>query len=283
MPKKAHGQAIVLMHGTQDPVVSYGQSESTLEVYLKKGYEKVRLKSLEGWNHWPAEHNGPVPHASRQIAWIEGMTSEDPARVGAAFRALNDSSDKEHRDFQALYMLSARILEMPSLGTKAEARAKEVMTNIDTLAKKHIAAMELPDPDEVDTLVGEPWVGHLPMFLRDFRGVPAADELAGDWEKTIEKQKKAAIKHFGDYREALGNNDHKEAFGTGAKVLSEAFLRRSASDKDFLQKLENWAGNRDLDIPKETLKAFKADLKNFRGAQEDGAKNFWAENKRARI
>ncbi|MHC5009621.1 MAG: alpha/beta fold hydrolase [Planctomycetota bacterium] len=60
--RKGHHQALVLMHGTQDPVVPYGQSVGGYESYVENKYPMVRLCSLENWNHWPAEHNGPVPH-----------------------------------------------------------------------------------------------------------------------------------------------------------------------------------------------------------------------------
>ncbi|MEM8710933.1 MAG: alpha/beta fold hydrolase, partial [Planctomycetota bacterium] len=69
-----HHQAIVLMHGTADPVVPYRQSVGSLSAHFEKlGYPMARLRSLDGWNHWPSQH-----HASQQLAWCEGMTSADP-------------------------------------------------------------------------------------------------------------------------------------------------------------------------------------------------------------
>ena len=282
-PRAGRGQVIVLMHGTQDPVVSYGQSVGALETYQDAGYKNVRLKSLEGWNHWPAEQGGPVPHTSRQLSWIEGMTTDDPNRVGAAFRDLNDESDKEWRDFQALYTLSARILTMPEVSSKASTRAKEVMANIDSLAAKHIASMRSPDPGDVDAPDDSPWIGSLPMFLRAFKGVPAADKFSKQWERTLKRQREAAIEHFGDYRKALSAGDKAKAFQAGLEVLSEAFLTYGAADKRFHKNMENWADDRSLEIPKDDLKAFKTLIKDHRDAIEDGAKSFWSENRKARL
>ena len=45
--KKGHHQAIVLMHGTRDPVVPYGQSVGGLDFYEEAKYPLARLRSLE--------------------------------------------------------------------------------------------------------------------------------------------------------------------------------------------------------------------------------------------
>jgi pimeloyl-ACP methyl ester carboxylesterase len=283
-PEANQSMPIVFMHGTKDPVVPYGQSLGGMESYQKSGYKNVRLRSLEGWGHWPAENNGPVPHASRQLAWIEGMSSDDPKRIGAAFRALNDAGDKEHRDFHALYHLSARIADMPDIGGgKAAARAKQVMASIDQLAQKHITSMRLPSPDEAGALEDEAWIGHLPMFLRSFSGAPSADKLAADWADALKAHKDAAIKHFSAYRTARDSGDKAGAFNAGLEVLSNAYLSYGASSDTFFKAMETWAGDRSLDLSKDDTKAFKSMLKDYRSALEDGAKAFAAENKRARI
>ena len=80
--KKHHHQAIVLMHGTADPVVPYGQSVGGLEFYQEAGYPHVRLRSLDGWNHWPAQLQ-----TEQELAWCEAMTTADPGRLAAAFEA----------------------------------------------------------------------------------------------------------------------------------------------------------------------------------------------------
>ena len=180
-PAEGKHQAIVLMHGTADPVVRFGQSAGGLTAYRDADYPNVRLRALEGWNHFPAEHNGPIPHTSQQLAWVEGMTSNDMARVGASFAMLSRPIEKTLHDFTGLYLLAQRITTMPDAPDRAKAAATTAMQNVDALAKQHIAEMKSPSPPAQADLSDASWIGHLPIFLRQFEGDPAADVFRKAW------------------------------------------------------------------------------------------------------
>ena len=130
MGKKGHHQAVVLMHGTADGTVYYGQGVSGLTVYEKAKYPTVRLRSLEGWNHWPAEHNGPVRHTSQQLAWVEGMSTEDPKRMAACLEILAKVKNTDQHDFGGMYTLAAHLAQHPNAPSGLKSRARKAMKSV---------------------------------------------------------------------------------------------------------------------------------------------------------
>ena len=148
--KPGHHQAIVLMHGTRDPVVPYGQSVGGLESFAKAKYPMVRLRSLEGWNHWPAEHNSKTPHTSQQLAWCEGMTTVDPERLAECLGFQCDVPDKAAHDYAAVHFLAQRVLSMKDAPAAANKRAAKAVRIVGELAAAHLGEMILPK-------------GHLPV------------------------------------------------------------------------------------------------------------------------
>jgi len=160
---KGHHQAIVFMHGTQDPVVPYGQSVGGYQSFVDGKYPVVRLRSLEGWNHWPAEHNGDIPHTSQQVAWCEGMTSDDPKRLEVCLDLLLGNKSKTYHDYAGLRSMANRIADLESAPDDLRRKAAKAVEAVDELALAHIAALEIPDKGKFD---GGAWIGHLAVFLR---------------------------------------------------------------------------------------------------------------------
>ena len=91
--RKGHHQAIVVMHGTADPVVWYEAGLGARASLEDAKYPTARLRSLEGWNHWPSEHNGSignvfVRHTSQQLGVGRG---DDVGRLGTASPSASSS------------------------------------------------------------------------------------------------------------------------------------------------------------------------------------------------
>ena len=279
---EGHGQAIVLMHGTADPVVPYSQSVGGYRSYVEKGYPMVRLRSLEGWNHWPAEHNGPIPHTSQQLAWVEGMTATDTKRLGAAFATLSKPKVKTQHDFQALYQVSIRLSKLDSLPERARKVAGETAEKVDKLASQHISAMRLPDPDSLE-LDGSAWIGQLPMFLRAFGGVPAAETLRSDWASVLDAHDEASSKHFKKYWDGIRSRDSKSAFAAGLGAMREAFLSRRTADPAFLKNMKAWSDDRELGLSRDDLKAYKRLASDLEDSLKKGRATFESTNKRASL
>jgi predicted esterase len=273
---EGHHQAIVLMHGTRDPVVPFGQSVGGYDAYVEAKYPMVRLRAIEGGSHVPAELNYKVPHTSQQLAWIEGMTTGDPARLAAAFEALSDVKVREYHDYAALYALSKRIVdgEAPD-ALKAKARA--AMEAVDAGAKAHVDALRPPDPLRIEA---EGWVGHLPMFLRAYRGVPACDAFAGKWEPVVREQTEAAIRHL---RAMHAAKDPAEAFAEGVAAIREGFLFHECSDPEFLKRLGQWRKDRKLKLPKEAVKEYDDLVPLYEKAIQEGFRSFEAAERKAKV
>ena len=279
--KKGHHQAIVLMHGTQDPVVPYGQSVGGYASYVDAKYPMVRLCSLEGWNHWPAEHNGPVPHTSQELAWCEGMTSDDAARLEACLDFLSEAKSKERHDYAALRDVAARIADLEAAPDALRQRAAKAVEAVDVLSLAHVSALEIPAKAEFE---GGAWPVHLAVLLRSFRGVPACETLREAWKKVLERHEKDAIKHLRKYWAALRKEDRKEAFQEGAAALEKGFLHYECWDRTFLDNLAAWRKDaRALGLRKGDTKDYDAFIKEFDKALKDGYRDFDKVNAKAKL
>jgi poly(3-hydroxybutyrate) depolymerase len=265
--KKHHHQAVVLMHGTADPVVPYGQSVGGLTFYRDAKYPHVRLRSLDGWNHWPTQLQ-----TEQQLAWCEGMTTSDVTRIAAAFDVLDGA--KGVVDPVALYQVAERASKMDGVAAGVVKKATAAMAEIEGCAAKHASLIRKSSGKKTKKLVRKPWIGHLPLFLRHFNGVPACDQLAADWEDAIKAQGKAASKHATSFWK---DRDAKpaRAFKSGLKLVQDAFLTRASENEEVLGDLEEWAkAGKKLGIGKGDLKLFKTTVPVLREARAKGRKAF---------
>ena len=267
--KKHHHQALVLMHGTADPVVPYGQSVGGLEFYSDMKYPMARLRSLDGWNHWPTQEQ-----TSQQLAWCEGMTTASPERLAAAFDELDGV--KEKLDPVAYRQVAARALELDGVPGKTRKKAEKALKEVDEAAADHAEAIakSVGKKNKKRRLEDEAWVGHVPLYLRHFRGVPACDELADDWEKTLAAHDKAGKKFGKTFRDKQGSSP-KDAFSAGLELCSDAFLRRQTQDEELLSKMEAMADEaKDSGIGKKDMKTYDEIVPVLRSAIEKGQKAF---------
>lgn len=256
--KDGHGQAIVLMHGTQDPVVPYVQSAGAYEALRRAGYPTVRLYPLEGWNHWPAEHNsaGGTPHTSQELAWAEGMTTGDADRLAACLDVLADVKDRVEHDWAALYALAKRVGGCDFATDATRARAAKAVAVVEALARKHVEALTGVKPGA--PLDGKGWAAHLPVFLRQFAGVPACDEFGATWadvRKGHEEKGHAAYERWWA-ASRKGSPDVGAAFDAGLDAIEHGFLSTRAQDRAMRDQLEAW--QKDAKTQKLSKKALQA-------------------------
>ena len=229
--KAGHHQAIILMHGTQDPVVPYVQSEGCFKSLVDAGYPMARLYPLEWWNHWPAELNsaGGTPHTSQELAWVEGMTTKSPDRLEACLDVMADVKDKVEHDWGGLWSLAKHAEEAPFAKDATKARARKAVDVVEALAKKH--AQALSDVKPGSPADGKPWMAHLPVFLRQFAGVPGCTELAAAWKDTLEEHEKRGAAHFEKWWAKREKKDVADAFEEGVAAVVEGFLWCRTQDK----------------------------------------------------
>lgn len=271
--KHGHGKAIVLMHGTQDPVVPFVQSLGALSALREAGYPMVRLRALEGWNHWPAEHNaaGGTPHTSQQLAWVEGMTTSDPGRLEACLAVLTDVKDKVEHDWGALASLARRAASAPFATAATKARAQKAVEVVDALVAKHAEALAAIKPGAAAD--GKAWMAHLPLFLRAFAGVPACDTVATAWAATLDDHRDRGVAHLKKYY-ASRAKDPAAAFEEGVAATREGFLWCEVQDRELRETLVGWQKDaKKLKLGKKALKDFDA-VKGLDEAWKDGWKAF---------
>jgi predicted esterase len=277
-PKKGHAQAIVLMHGTQDPVVPYGQSPGGYEAYVDAKYPMVRLRSLEGWNHWPAEHNSAIPHTSQQLAWCEGMTTDDPKRMDACFEFLASCKEKDYTDYAAVYTLACRLAEADSAPDALKRRAAAAKRTVEELAEAHVKAFGKNEPVAFEA---DRWACHVALFLRAFMDVPAREEYLETWGKSLEKQRKEGSKQFSKYWKAIRKGDKAKAFEAGVAAIKAGCFWLRVLDNEVLNNLVAWRKDaRNLKLSKKTIKDFDEYVKPLSKAIKEGLRDFSAINRK---
>lgn len=274
--KKHHHQAIVLMHGTADPVVGYGQSVGGFNYFEERKYPMVRLRSLEGWNHWPAES-----HASQQLAWCEAMTTEDPLRVEAAFTELDRV--KEWLDPVAMRQVAEKAADFEGVSAKVKKAAEKAMGTVDKAMAKHVAAIEKSlGKNPKRSLKDGAWVGHAVLFLRSFEGLEHAASLKKDWSKTLDAHASAAKKHWPEYRRKR-DSDVEDAFAAGIDLVEDAFLQRTVQESSFLDQLDAWAKDaKEHGLDRKVLKRHASLVTALRDGIEAGQKSFQKVDRRIR-
>ena len=284
MGKKGHHQAIVVMHGTQDPVVPYVQSEEAWFGLRAAKYPKAHLRSIEGWNHWPAEHNlnlyrQAIPNASQQLAWIEAMTTTDPERLATCFAFVVDNKFSQRHDYGGTYKLAQYVAAHEAANEDLKTRAKAVAESVEALATKHAEALSEAVPQKA-VLAPKGWIQHLQMFLRTFEGAPAHEAIAKQYAKLVKKHRSKGAKHWNAYWKCLDGDDPKGGLTAGTKALEEGFLYHRTGDHVFLSWLERWSKEADKHKIGKKLKA-KADglIADLRAARKAGREAFDELNK----
>ncbi len=281
--RKGHHQAVVLLHGTADPVVPYWQSRGGFEQYEKAKYPMLRLRALEGWNHWPSEHNGSignvfVPHTSQQLAYVEGMTTTETERLQACFNFLSKNDGPQWHDYAALRAVAERIAGLEEASKKLTSKARKAVVAVDKLAAAHIKEItrsvgkwkKHKVPPEKDS----GWV-HLLVFLREFRGVPAADALRGEWQGLLDKHRKAGEKRLKSRWKAFRKDDPKAAFEEGLAAAEAAFVEVRVLNWHFLNQLrDEYAKADELKLSKMVRARYDEMVPRLREHLEKGVQEF---------
>jgi poly(3-hydroxybutyrate) depolymerase len=274
--EKGHRQAVVVLHGTQDPVVSYEAGVFAHQTLKEAGFPTVRFRSLEGWNHWPTDNNSKVPHTAQQVGWCEGMTTKDMGRLKACFEFLCTLPAKEFHDYAAVYTLAKHVTELEAAPGPLRKRAEKAMAAVDQLARLHVGALKPGAKFQK-----KPWVGHLPMFLRGFRDVPAREEFAQAHEDLLKTHARAAHGNLTSFWRSLKSNDPTDAFEAGVAAVTEGFLDHRSVDNKFLAELKGLREQaKKLGLPKDAVKAYDAIVPDLEKALKDGSRAYFSLNRK---
>jgi predicted esterase len=266
LSRGGHGQAMVVMHGTADPVVPFGNAVGSMGALREAEYPMAHLRAMEGWNHWPTPF-----HAAQELAWMEGMTTTDPDRAAASLDHFDGITEKEWIDFGGLHALGKRIGTMAGAPEPLRARGTAAAAAVEKLAEEHAAAIRAgAGKDPGAKFDGKPWIGHAVRLLRDFEGVPARDALDKDWNKLLERHRDKGVEGLRDYYRARGK-DNAKAFEGGVRAVCDGWLYVECADMEFLNTLEAWEKDaRKLKLDAGALKAYRQVVAAYRDALKKG-------------
>src|SRR4029453_19193514 len=100
----------------------------------------------------------------------EGMTTKDADRLETCLAVMADVKEKAEHDWAGLWSLAKHAEDASFANDATKARAKKAVAVVEALAKRHAEA--LADVKPGSPADGKPWMAHLPIFLRQFAGVP---------------------------------------------------------------------------------------------------------------
>jgi hypothetical protein len=206
------------------------------------------------------------------------MTTKDPDRLDACLAVLADVKDKAEHDWQGLWSLGQRVLESPIARPDAKAKARRAVEVVEALAKRHAAALAGVAPGAAAD--GKPWMAHLPVFLRQFDGVPGCVEVAAAWRDALEEHRERGVAHLKRHY-AKREKDVAAAFEAGVAAVEEGFLWCEVQDRAFRASLAAWEKDaKKHKLAKKALKAY-AVVEGLERAWKEGWEAYAAVQKTA--
>lgn len=279
LAKNNHHQAIAVMHGRGDPVYPYGGGVAAHEGYVEADYPLLKLRALELDLHW-----APWGHQQQQLAWCEGMTTSDPERLAQNLAILTELKDSTgwFRDPVALYQVAKRATELDGVDAKTKKAAGKLVTDVEQLAQAHVDAITKDHAKTKGAITKKAtWPAHAHYFLRDWRGVPAADAFADDWEKTIADHADASGDAWKEWDKAWKKDKPDKAFAAGLDCLEEGFLHYWAADAELRKRLTEMRDDPDAhDLGKRLIKRYDEVAKPLLDGWDDGKSEYAKLNKR---
>jgi predicted esterase len=279
LKKKNHHQAIAVMHGRGDPVVEFSAGVSAHGGYADVKYPTLKLRALELDLHW-----APWMHQAQQLAWCEAMTTEDPERLVHNFEWMEKVKDSDGWLFDPVagYQVAERVTTTDGVDPKTRAAAAKMMKSIEAIAARHVTEIQASyDKSKKKVTKSATWPMHAHYFLRDWRGVPAADAWAKAWKKTIGKQIDEAQKARVDYWQALQKGKPDKAFSAGVDVVEKGPLSHWATEAGMLANLLKWrADAKSNGISSAAAKRYDKVVQPFLDGRERGKKAYASLNKK---
>lgn len=267
LAKAGHGQAISFLHGTDDANVPWVQSVVGRRLYREADYPLVHLRTMWGWPHapnWQQAQNG--------LAWCEGMTSDDPARVAACLATLNEGNVEGGVDPAALFSVAARLEALAGASAAQKSAATKARGEVDKVAAAIAAAIDKSlGKEKLTKAGGAPWHGMALRFLEDFEGVAAcaawskkhATELAA-----IDKVSKEVVPDFWQ----KSKQGPGEALKLGLDVLETGW--RDPEVRDIADRVEGWLKGDAAKLPKKEVARATTLLAAWRKGREEGFEEY---------
>ncbi len=262
--KSGHKQAIAFLHGTDDANVHWWQSADARMRYRDADYPNVHLRTL--WSH---PHAPVWQQAQNELAWCEGMTSDDPARVAASLSILSEKNVPYGVDFAALFDVARRLESMAGATAAQRSAATRAKGAVDKHARAIAAAIDQSlGKGKLSKVDGKPWLGLAQRFLEDFDRVDGcaawskahAQELAA-----VDTTAEESGREFGQLRA----KERAKALVIGLDVLEKGWRQIAATD--IAATLEPWvADEKGSGLNKKDAARAKAVLEAWKKGRAEG-------------
>jgi hypothetical protein len=156
-------------------------------------------------------------------------------------------------------------------------KAKAAVETVERVAERHADAIRTSlGKEKGDRLVDAPWIGHLPSFLRDFDGVPAAEAMREEWKDRLERHADEGVKRLKEhYRLVRQGKDVPDAFSKGVEAIRVGFLYPECADPELLERLEAWKKDaKKHKLSKRALEAYDEVVPAFLSGRKAGLADY---------
>jgi hypothetical protein len=156
------------------------------------------------------------------------------------------------------------------------------MAEVEGLAAKHVEEITASHGKTKGKVTGSAtWPAHARLFLRDWRGVPAADAFAKEWEKIVEKHHDAAKDGWTDYYAESKKGKTDKAFSAAVDAIEKGFLHYWVEDAEMRATLAKWRDDaKAAKLSPAATKRYDAVVVPFLDAEKAGRKAYEAINRK---
>jgi predicted esterase len=204
---------LAIVHGKQDPVVSFSQGEYTAALFGEAGWPALRFFADAS----PAGHRFGLLPVGEAIRWLEAHATDDPARLlDFAEQRLRA---KGYRDAVAA-LNRARALKP---GDAAKERLDRLAREVD--AKARAGADEfLP---KIRDSQGKPWIDAFLAYRDDFEFAPAARDVMRAFDAVRAQHDGPAKKALGEARAAFRQGKRDEGYAKYQEIVDKYYAAPS--------------------------------------------------------
>jgi predicted esterase len=271
--------AVAFMHGSSDPVVPYIQSPGSRDAYAKAGFDRLYLRRLDRYEHWPN-----AVRATESLNWCQGMTAKTPAEaLACALDILRVKKPDEYQWTTIVGFAGARDVlrriekkgpaPFEDVPEDVAAQAAEWVKKIEDAGAEHVAAIKAELKGKKNLKLEEgAWIGRLVPMREDYRGVDSVEAYLQEigFDALAKGQEKAglAIRAAWD-----PDKDPKKSYEAMVDNIGKAFLF-DGIPPGTADKMKEWnAAAKKLKISAIEQKKY-ADYETWQKGWEDGLKAY---------
>jgi predicted esterase len=208
---------LAIIHGKSDPVVGFGAGAYAAVVFGEAGWPAFRFFADDS----PAGHRFALLPVGEAIRWLEGQTTDDPARLlDFAERRLKA---KGYRDVVAA-LNRARALKLAAAGDAAK-RLDRLSREVD--ARAAAGAQEFLPKIRDGKEPGKTWIDAFLAYRDDFEFAPAAREVMQAFDAVRAEHNGPAQKALDAANAAFQRGRREEGYARYQEIVDRYYAAAS--------------------------------------------------------